>query len=73
MHATDVTPPASAAAVPVADRLVLLAARFAQVDVHVDEPGTDDLARGVEGAVGLQCGCGPTPRMCSPRIHRSVT
>ena len=37
-----------------ADRLVLLAARLAQMDVHVDEAGTDDLARGVEGAVGLR-------------------
>ena len=31
------------------DGLVLLAARLAQVDVHVDQAGADDLARGVEG------------------------
>ena len=36
------------------DGLVLLAARLAQVDVHVDQAGADDLARGVEGAVGLR-------------------
>ena len=36
------------------DGLVLLAARLAQVDVHVDQAGADDLAGGVEGPVGLQ-------------------
>ena len=36
------------------DGLVLLAARLAQVDVHVDQPRADDLAAGVDGAVGVQ-------------------
>ena len=38
------------------DGLVLLAARLAEVDVHVDQPGADDLAGGVEGGVGAQVG-----------------
>ena len=38
------------------DGLVLLAARLAQVDVHVDQAGTDDLVGGVDGAVGVQVG-----------------
>src|SRR6516225_10137000 len=42
-----------------ADRLVLLAARFAQVDVHVDQPRTDDLVGGVKGAIGLRRGMRP--------------
>ena len=34
------------------DRFVLLASRLAQMDVHVDQPGRDDLARGVDFGVG---------------------
>src|SRR5262249_9813161 len=33
---------------PAGDRLLVLVARLAQVHVHVDEAGTDDLARGVD-------------------------
>ena len=56
------------------DGFVFLAARLAQMDVHVDEAGADDHARGVDGAVGLVCrACRPTPRTRSSRIHRSVT
>src|SRR5206468_5031808 len=43
------------------DRLVLLAPRLAQVDVHVDQARADDLARGVEGAVGPQVLLRPDP------------
>src|SRR5262249_39877869 len=42
-----------------ADRLVLLAARLAQVNVHVNESGADDLAGRIDGAVGLEAGVGP--------------
>ena len=56
------------------DRLVLLAARLAQVDVHVDQAGADDLAGGVDGAVGVQPRLRPdAERSCSPRIQRSAT
>ena len=42
-----------------ADRLVLLTPRLAQMDVHVDEAWTDDLAGGIEGAIGLRRGMWP--------------
>ena len=50
------------------DGLVLLAARLAQMDVHVDQAGADDLARRRRWC-GRRCssGCGPMPRMRSSR------
>ena len=48
MQATDVTPPARAAARTGRDRLVLLVARLAQVDVNVDQSRTHDHALGVD-------------------------
>ena len=44
------------------DGLVLLAARLAQVDVHVDEAGRDDQPGAVEGPVGGRRDCGAEPR-----------
>jgi len=41
MQATAVKPPATAAAVPVGHRLLVLLPRLAQVHVHVDEAGAD--------------------------------
>ena len=56
------------------DGLVLLAARLAQVDVHVDQAGADDLARGVDGACRPAAAAAARCRGCwSPRIHRSAT
>ena len=44
------------------DRLVFFAARFAQVNVHVDEPGADDLAASRRWcALACSSGCGPMP------------
>ncbi len=36
------------------DRLVFLAARFAQVDVHVDQSRADDQTSGVQDAIGME-------------------
>ncbi len=35
------------------DRLVLFIARLAQMNVHVDQPGTDDHALGIDDDLGL--------------------
>ena len=53
MQATEVTPPASAAVGPGGDRLVLLVARLAEVDVDVDQARADDQAAGVDDDLGL--------------------
>ena len=48
MQQTAVKPPAAAAIVPGAHRLLVLLPRLAQVDVDVDEAGRDDEAGGVD-------------------------
>ena len=45
MQATAVNPPTTADARAGGDRLLVLLARLAQVDVHVDQAGADDEAR----------------------------
>ena len=45
MQATAVKPPATAAAAPGGDRLLVLVPRLAQVHVHVDEARADDQRR----------------------------
>ncbi len=53
MQATEVTPPARAAACAGGDRLVLLVARLAEVDVNVDQARADDHPLGVDDDLGL--------------------
>ena len=53
MQATEVTPPARAALGAGGDRLVLLVARLAEVDVDVDQARADDHAPGVDDDLGL--------------------
>ena len=53
MQATEVTPPARAALGAGGDRLVLLVAGLAEMDVDVDQARADDHALGVDDDLGL--------------------
>ena len=53
MQATDVTPAGQRGGGAGVDRLVLLVARLAEVDVDVDQAGADDQPRGVDDDLGL--------------------
>lgn len=54
------------------DRLVFLAARLAQVHVHVDEARADDHSRGVDGAVGRRAGRADDLAVVNPQVGDAV-
>ena len=59
MQATEVMPPARAAAVPLRKVSSSSPARLPEVDVHVDQTGADDHAGGVQDLVSLPAPLGP--------------
>ena len=44
---------------PGGDRLVLLASRLTEVDMHVDQSGADDFVLGINRVIGLRPGLRP--------------